>query len=213
MNPQQEINSLNAFIDELLDTLHVALDSGEQLSDELQGAIADELEQAYVRLDELNFQTSAAPPADAQLLWYLSGQNEQSFINYLRQYPSPQTAAILADKERLTKTIDYMQRIAPPQERQMIDGIQHADLNSSNIWGTAYNPQTRQMKVRFQGGAEYLYDKVPPNIYRAFSQGNADAKTKGKNQYGEWWVGKNPSLGAALNQYIKAGNFNYRRIA
>lgn len=213
MTAQQEIQTLNALIDELLDTLHAALDSGEQLPDELQGAIAEELEQAYARVDELNFQTSPAPPADAQLLWYLSGQNEQSFIHYLRQYPSPQTAAILSDKERLTKTIDYMQRTSPPQEKQMIDGIQHADLNSSNIWGTAYNPQTRQMKVRFQGGAEYLYDKVPPNIYRAFSHGNADAKTKGKNQYGEWWVGKNPSLGAALNQYIKAGNFNYRRIA
>jgi len=68
------------------------------------------------------------------------------------------------------------------------------------------------MKVRFQGGAEYEYDGVPTNIYRAFSQGNAAAKTDGQNQYGKWWQGKNPSMGAAMNQYIKQGGFNYRRL-
>ncbi len=100
----------------------------------------------------------------------------------------------------------------PPGQPPTINGIQHSDLNSSNIWGTAYNPQTGQMKVRFQGGAEYEYEGVPQNIYRAFSKGQASAKTKGSNQYGAWWPNKNPSMGAAMNQYIKAGNFPYRRI-
>jgi hypothetical protein len=68
------------------------------------------------------------------------------------------------------------------------------------------------MKVRFQGGSEYEYDGVPMNIYNAFAKGNAAAQTTGQNKYGKWWKNKLPSLGAAMNQYIKRGNFPYKKI-
>ncbi len=100
----------------------------------------------------------------------------------------------------------------PQGQQPIIDGIPHADLNSSNVWGANYDPKSGKMKVRFHGGSEYEYDGVPQAIFDAFIHGNADARTNGRNRYGRWWRGKNPSLGAALNQYIKAGGFNYRRI-
>lgn len=153
-----------------------------------------------------------APSADAQLLWILSGQQEQAFISYLRSFPTAATQALLRDPQALSRTMEQLSAMMPQGEQPVVDGIQHADLNSSNVWGSAYDPKTRKMKVRFQGGSEYEYDGIPPNIYNAFIHGNAEARTRGQNQYGRWWPHKNPSLGAALNQYVKAGGFNYRRL-
>lgn len=223
-----EIQNLEALIDELLAGIQEILQSGEVLSDEFQGMIADELEQATTQLDQLRSQVpqgrepfggnppptvnEAAPSPDAQLLWILAGQQEEEFIKYLTEYPSPSTQALLRNPAELQRVIEFLHTMMPQGQQPVVDGIQHADLNSSNIWGTAYNPSTGKMKVRFQGGSEYEYDNVPANIYNAFSKGQASARTTGSNEYGAWWQNKNPSLGAAMNQYIKAGGFNYRRI-
>jgi hypothetical protein len=215
----EQIEELENILDMILRGVQEALQNGEVLSEELQMQIAQEITTLTQEIDQLHEESQNQAPSpeqpispDAQLLWILAGQQEQAFISYLRDYPTPQTKALLNNPTALSHTIDQLSRMMPQGEQPVIDGIQHADLNSSNIWGTAYDPRTGKMKVRFQGGSEYEYDGVPQNIYRAFAKGNASAKTKGKNQYGEWWPNKNPSLGAAMNQYIKAGGFNYRRI-
>jgi len=224
MNPEEELAALNELLDQLLAGIQEVLQSGEILSDELQGLLAQEIEATTARIDELQAeigqeQPPEIPPSigeppsnDAQLLWILSGSQEQAFISYLRDFQSRETQALLANPAELSRVIDYLNNTMPPGQQPVIDGIQHADLQSSNIWGMAYNPKSKQMRVRFQGGSEYEYDGIPANIYRAFQKGNASARTNGRNQYGMWFRGKNPSLGAALNQYIKQGGFTYRRL-
>jgi hypothetical protein len=228
VNPEIELEELQDLIDQLLRGVQETLLSGERLTDEFQGLLAQELTIATQRIDQLNIQIQQQreqartpealallgrpPSADAQLLWQLSGQQEQAFISYLRDFPSDATNELLRNPAELSRTIEYLNRISPEGTAPVVDGIPHADLNSSNVWGSKYDRRTGVLTVRFQGGSEYEYDGVPANIYRAFANGNAAAKTKGKNQYGEWWPNKNPSLGAALNQYIKASGFNYRKI-
>lgn len=91
-------------------------------------------------------------------------------------------------------------------------------MPSSNINSFAYNPNTEELFVKFQGdyplenGSTYKYGGIPPYVADAFKRGAASAKTEGYNDWGEWWEGKNPSMGAALNQLIKAGGFPYSRI-
>ena len=157
-----------------------------------------------------------APPPhyDSRLLWILSGRNPEAFTQYLQNYPTAGTANLLANPDLLQSTIQQLSASMPPGEHEtlMADGIPHADLQSSNIWGALYDQGTGRMRVRFQGGSEYEYDGIPPNIYNAFIHGQASARTDGENQYGRWWRNKNPSLGSAFNQYIREGNFNYRRI-
>ena len=153
------------------------------------------------------------PSPDAQLLWVLAGQQEDAFIQYLQTYSTEQTQSLLRNPAELERVTQYLHTMMPSGRPPTIDGIQHADLNSSTIWGTSYNPSTKKMKVRFQGGSEYEYDNIPTNIYRAVNQGNASATTNGQNQYGRWWRQKNPSMGAALNQYVKQAGFPYRRIS
>ncbi len=217
MNPQQEIDTLEELIDQLIQGIQDVIQSGEVLSDEFQGAIAEELAATQERIEQLKGEVTSGPisapiPPDAELLWILSGQQEQAFLSYLRDFPSAQTQELLNNPNRLSQVINELSQRMPQGEQPVIDGIQHADLNSSNIWGSRYDPKTGKMRVRFQGGSEYEYDGVPANIYRAFEKGNASAKTSGSNEYGRWWRNKNPSLGAALNQYIKAGKFPYRKI-
>lgn len=215
----EQIEELENILDMIIRGVQEALQNSEVLSEELQMQIAQEITTLTQEIDQLYEESKNQAPSpeqpispDAQLLWILAGQQEQAFISYLRDYPTPRTKALLNNPTALSHTIDQLSRMMPQGHQPVIDGIQHSDLNSSNIWGTAYDPRTGKMKVRFQGGSEYEYDGVPQNIYRAFAKGNASAKTKGKNQYGEWWPNKNPSLGAAMNQYIKAGGFNYRKI-
>ncbi len=220
MNPEE----LEELLRELVQSVTQVMQSGETLSDEVQGIIAKTLNNLIIRIDELRNVPSEQPSPsgavelapsispDAQLLWILAGQQPQAFISYLRTFPTIATQSLLNNPEQLNDTITKLSEMMPEGQPPLINGIQHADLNSSNVWGANYDPGSGKMKVRFQGGSEYEYDGIPQNIFNAFIKGNAAAKTSGKNQYGEWWENKSPSLGAALNQYIKAGKFNYRKI-
>lgn len=213
---------------ELVQAIQQVKKSGEVLSDEFQGMLAQTIGRIVDRIDQEKASQLKEPvdrslafpkesigtnvSNDAQLLWVLAGQQPNAFISYLRTFPTNETRQLLNNPQQLNATIMQLQSMMPEGEPPVVNGIPHADLNSSNIWGAAYNPKTGKMRVRFQGGSEYDYEGIPANIFKAFIYGNAEAKTSGRNQYGQWWKGKNPSLGAALNQYIKGGQFPYQKI-
>jgi len=220
----QRIQQIKDQISELIQQITSV---GEEPPEFIQDMLMQVIERAQNQINELRQQGEQQPPEqperppggappvihpDLQLLWILAGQQEQAFISYLRTFPSAITQELLDNPNQLSAVMAQLSQMMPSGQPPYINGIQHADLNSSNIWGTAYDEKTGKMKVRFQGGSEYEYDGVPANIYRAFTRGNASARTKGRNQYGQWWPNKNPSLGAAMNQYIKAGGFNFRKI-
>jgi hypothetical protein len=58
----------------------------------------------------------------------------------------------------------------------------------------------------------YGYEGVPPQIFRVFQAGAIPAKTDGQNEYGSWWVGKRPSLGASFYELIKKGGYPYQKL-
>lgn len=227
MNP--ELEELESLLDELLRGIQDVLQSGEVLNDEFQGMLAEELSYLTNRIDEINQEQAnqpeppQEPPApiapeapiadDVQLLWILSGENQDAFIQYLTTFPSASTQNLLRNPDELQRIIAQLQQRMPGgQPLPIADGVQHADLNSSNIYGYRYNPESGKLKVRFQGGSVYEYDNVPGNLFNAFRQGAAAARTNGQNQYGRWWLGKNPSLGAAFWNYIRNAGFPYRRL-
>jgi hypothetical protein len=214
----EEIQQIKSFVREFLKKV---MESGEQPPDEIKEIVKQVLIRAQEKVkaieareaqvqDVQNKEAKISP--DASLLWILAGQQEKPFISYLQQFQTPETQSLLSNPALLDYTINHLNQVMPQGQPLEVNGIQHADLNSSNVWGTAYNEKNGRMRVRFQNGSEYEYDGVPAAIYRAISQGNASAKTSGKNKFGQWWVGKNPSLGAALSQYVKSAGFNYRKL-
>lgn len=91
--------------------------------------------------------------------------------------------------------------------------IEPAPFQSSNIEGFNYDYDNGKLLVKFQGDGVYGYENVPKFIYDVFRKGAVPAKTTGQNQYGRWWRGKTPSLGAAFYALIRQGNYPYQKLS
>jgi hypothetical protein len=90
-------------------------------------------------------------------------------------------------------------------------------LKSSVIRKMNYNDDSNELDVIFNNGDTYRYFDFQPEAWGEISAAGTPAKTSGKNQYGVWWVGKDPSLGATFNKVIKpslkeAGPYAYEKI-
>ncbi len=215
-----EIQELIQNIQTLMD--YVDANSG-NINQETQEAIASLLGESNRFIQEFGGgpDVEGVPPEvfnrvpvseNANLLWILSGGQPQAFVSYLREFQDPELSALAENPTLLAQTIQQLQHNNPIEHTGQADGVPQADLQSSNVYGYRFNPRNKKLQVRFQGGSVYEYDNVPDQIFNLFSSGNAQARTNGKNRYGQWWRGKNPSLGAALNQYIKAGGYDYRKL-
>lgn len=162
-------------------------------------------------------QSSLQPriPQGADLLWHLAGRNPQAFVSYLRTYPGQGFQELVTNPNQLQGVIEQLEQQFPSNlKQQEASGGQL--YPSSNVEAMRYDPQSGNLFVKFHGENQqpvYQYEGVPPQIFELLRHGNAFAKTKGKNKWGEWWPMKNPSIGAALNQFIKAGGFPYQRVA
>jgi KTSC domain len=196
---------------ELLDELIAALEemkaNGEELSDEMAHTIADALE------GFLEKTPSPSIPSGADLVWILSGSNPNVFAQYLKTIPDPALNELSRNPSELNRVIhDLSQKITTPSG-EVQDGIPKSDLQSSNVYGFAYNPRDQSLFVRFNNGGIYEYGDVPPSIFKIFARGAVPARTTGQNQWGKWWRGKFPSLGAAFYQMIREGGFPYQKVA
>lgn len=148
----------------------------------------------------------------AREMWRLAGGQLQAFVSYLREVPDPELNELLSRPQELEAIVRQILRSPPDKPQPPGDGFPPTQLQSSNVAGFRFNPKSQQLQVKFHNGSVYQYEGVPPIIYSLFSKGNASATTNGGNQYGSWWIGKNPSLGAAVWQYLRAGGFPYARL-
>ena len=196
----------------------------DELDDEEAGQIATFLQEVFGFIQERQQQPSPPPtkvgpttPQGIELLWILSGEEPNAFVNYLRTYPGPGFRELAGNPDQLAQVIQNLQSRFPGGEvTQDAQGFEGTLFPSSNVAGMKYDPQNQSLLVKFHGDngePVYQYDGVPPQIFYLLEHGNAFAKTRGKNKWGEWWPMKNPSIGAALNQFLKAGGFPYQRIS
>lgn len=91
-------------------------------------------------------------------------------------------------------------------------------ISSSNVVAVVYNSLIQSMFISFKNGAVYEYFKFPRDIYLKILRGEASAKTNDPKTPKMWWIGKTPSVGAAVWDYIRRsgrwadGSGNYKRI-
>lgn len=222
MNERAELEQL---LRELLLGIQDTLSSGERLSDDFQGLLAETISNLTNRIDELGQteQIQQQPvanipemPAGVDLLYILANGDINSFVSYLRTYPGAGLVELANDPIRLNQVFTQLQNTIPINQPQIgTDGIPNIPAQSSNVSGIKYVPEQNKLYVRFHGEPIepiYEYKNVPMPIAELILAGAGVAKTSGKNRFGFWWRGKNPSWGASINQFLKQGGFPYQRI-
>lgn len=186
-----ELQTLEALLDELLNGIENLLSSGEILSDEFQGILAQELEITTNRIDFLREQNNIPPPIGK------IEQEEAAVAEQISGVPVQQTPAI-------------------PQKIPPLEAAPH---ESSNINAFKYNPEREELYVKFQdkypgtNGPIYAYQGVPSYIFDIFARGAVAPKTSGRNAWHRWKRGVAPSHGASMWALIRAGGFPYQKVS
>jgi hypothetical protein len=86
-----------------------------------------------------------------------------------------------------------------------------SSIPSANVRRIVYNDETKEMVIQFQDKSIYTYFEVPFQVFLNVSGGEATCITSGENKYGSWYVGKRPSVGAAVWKYLRDSNIKYKR--
>jgi hypothetical protein len=75
-------------------------------------------------------------------------------------------------------------------------------VQSANVKAWKYDTEFETLEIEFNDGSKYLYEFVSFEEYTKITEGRARCKTEGENQYGKWFVGKTPSVGAAVYKFL-----------
>lgn len=82
---------------------------------------------------------------------------------------------------------------------------------SSNVDKILYNDETREMVIRFNNGVYYTYYDIDFEQFQEIFSGNGICRTEGESRWGAWWVGKTPSVGAAVYERLVRTRARYSR--
>lgn len=91
---------------------------------------------------------------------------------------------------------------------EIVDGF----VNSSNVDSYKYNTQSGELILTFNDGSRYRYSGVDFNDYENVVLGDAQCITEGSNEFGSWYVGKSPSVGAAVWETLINSSTRYERL-
>jgi hypothetical protein len=112
---------------------------------------------------------------------------------------------VLANYLKGIGKIDIPKKFQRPVSAKEIEAFK-----SSNTRYASYDPETQTLQTLFwpsgkseSEGRIYEYSGVPEEEVQKFLAGADTAVTTGENQIRAWYRGKNPSLGAAFDEYIK----------
>ena len=191
---------MNERLNRLLDAFIALIESGEHIPDEVYSEVTNIL------------RSNINKTKGAENLWVLSGGNPKAFQNYMKSFPDAALNVLGSNPSELRNLENTFSRRITFPSGEVAQGIPKADLNSSNVYGFSYDPRNSVLNVRFQGGGVYRYENVPPQVFKTFKSGAIPARTNGRNAFGQWWIGKNPSLGATFFNTIR-DKFPYQRVA
>jgi hypothetical protein len=85
------------------------------------------------------------------------------------------------------------------------------NIQSSNVKKIMYNDETKEMFIQFNDRSIYTYFGVSMNLFLDVSGGKATCITSGENKYGAWYVGKTPSVGAAVHKFLVKSGIKYKK--
>jgi hypothetical protein len=99
-------------------------------------------------------------------------------------------------------------KLAKQLELELLQG----DVVSSNVDSYKYNTNNGELILTFNDGSRYRYSGVDFTEYENIILGDAVCETEGQNEFGSWFVGKTPSVGAAVWEYLIRTGVKYERL-
>jgi hypothetical protein len=72
------------------------------------------------------------------------------------------------------------------------------NLDSANVDRILFNDETLELAIQFKEGDVYIYPNQSKEMFDSLVRGEGICRTEGENQWGSWFVGKTPSIGAAV---------------
>lgn len=113
------------------------------------------------------------------------------------------------------------QQLVSLSKEASIDDLTEEDLfqifselfiaDSSNVDRVKYFEEDKRLVVKFNDGSYYTYFDLDEDVFNSIIEGDAVCKTSGQNEFGEWEVGKTPSVGAAIWKYLIDKNVRYEQ--
>jgi hypothetical protein len=82
---------------------------------------------------------------------------------------------------------------------------------SSNVDRINYEDETKELVVKFNDGDIYTYFDVDFAEFLDLINGAGICRTTGSNEYGSWYLGKYPSVGAALYRILVRRGKTYKK--
>ena len=110
-----------------------------------------------------------------------------------------------------TKTKKLMKSNKEQFSREEFKKWRADNIQSSNVKKIMYNDETKEMFIQFQDKSIYTYFAVPFQLFLDVSGGKATCITSGENKYGKWFVGKTPSVGAAVHKFLIKKGIKYQK--
>ena len=83
--------------------------------------------------------------------------------------------------------------------------------DSSNVDRLMYNDENRELVVKFNSGDIYTYFDIDFEEFANVFNGQGICRTTGSNKYGSWFLGKFPSVGAAVFKYLVDTGATYKK--
>ena len=80
--------------------------------------------------------------------------------------------------------------------------------DSSNVKKIMYNDEIREMVIQFHSGDIYTYYDINFSLFQAVFNGAGICRTEGSNKWGSWFIGKTPSVGAAVSDLLDGARYS-----
>lgn len=84
------------------------------------------------------------------------------------------------------------------------------NLNSANVDRILFNDETGELAIQFKEGDVYIYPNQTKLMFDSLVRGEGICRTEGENKWGSWFVGKTPSIGAAVYSKLVEGDAPFR---
>ncbi len=181
------MNEFQELLNELLHAIQQVIQSGEVLSDEFQGELAQTISLLMDRVAQQPAQptpepTPETPPTQGTTPTGGTGEGQ------------PPTGGSVPPLERApheSSNINAFRYL--PEKKQLYIKFMGKDTADS--------------------GPIYSYSNVEKNVFDIIARGGVGPLTTGKNKYHAWHRGILPSHGASVNALLKKGNYPYQRIS